>query len=641
MCNSLLGWAKERFLRVSDRLATSGAIRKQLLFYMFTLKIESQVRRSYERRLVHGAMSLERTRGNRADNADESTGSSRVAISGAADGTRTTGGKQLWQFKVAPYPDFDRSLLLRYEQLENVVMSWALMKCLLFELIPRSLRALFDTDDDGLLLGMEPACLVPGKLFMHEVLRKEFTIALTVFLLGYRLTTRYLDRPYAFSAFDFVLQDVETIDQFLDQFEEANIRAEKEGYEQLNAALDLSPFSDFMCFKLGDVKEAHRQGRLQYQLRPNRTREAHSWLAKIASRVALAAFGAQLAWVLLIAAIPTACTLMDFSYLHAYNGCDPGLRRHYESDASHRWYHVTLSTPHRVITALADALETFVLYAGIGTIIVFLFALPFIMNEDLMKYLRRFNQEIEDENETRRNLCYRDADRLLSAYRLNLYGLFGERGLSLVDRNRKSSTKRGLLRTGQATMEEEELEARLPVAEVDVRLRALRSELRDFFKQVASVGLLVSDVISFGLLNWLFSCMLVINAAITHYVEHSDFIYDALGISLPTVLYTFLPCCALPTSYICGVIFRVYTRSLVTYHRLSSLFAYSQGSRLERSEFCEELIEYYTYQQRNCYKLFHVFPFKATSYLSLIGWTFSLLAVLSNLVHKRSGAHLE
>lgn len=48
-------------------------------------------------------------------------------------------------------------------------------------------------------------------------------------------------------------------------------------------------------------------------------------------------------------------TLTDFGYLCAYRSCDRVFQRQYEHDPRHKWFQVSRSTGHRLLTMLAGS----------------------------------------------------------------------------------------------------------------------------------------------------------------------------------------------------------------------------------------------------------------------------------------------
>jgi hypothetical protein len=593
-------------------------IRRQILAQLFTSKIYKSIRNNYLVRFGFDQSA--------SHSAPPEAGSNCVGAAGLAP--------------VAPFPEIGR-FISHYERFIIIILFLIVIKNFFQQTIARILLIAFDSDHDGKLFGKPPVCLVPGRLVLHEVFRNRFSGFAALVNLTYRLATRYLNRPFAFSLVDFMIQDDKSIGEYYRSYDEALIRGPQEGYHEANQAFAAHPFTRFMCYEIKlPMNSKASNFRFFYRLRGNRTRWARSKLKRNIALVTIVGYLMYFSLALPLTFIVSPFIFCDFGYLYAYKGCDLELEHHYATYTGHRWFWVT-PTAHRLCMMVADVIENYVVWLETIAGAVSFLTLPYYLIDDLVLCWDQFHKRVERACHAKRSLYYRNESSSSSAafHACATGAIFNMPQLAFAAKS-SSSIRCIVSGGGGGGGGGHEIESRTACMcrvadEADAELQEIRWELSDLCEQISHVDLLINDQVSFACMFWFGSLLNVIHSAISHYVKYnSDFVYELIGLTLPTLISVGLVIALIPTTLACSLIFRIYAKSLVTYTPLCSLLAYDQASGWERVRFYEMLSEYFVHMKRNCFKLFHMYPFKTTSYLWLVGWSVSVIAVLSSLAYR-------
>jgi len=361
-----------------------------------------------------------------------------------------------------------------------------------------------------------------------------------------------------------------------------------------------------------------------------------------------------------IASLITFLVLDDSHYTRNYRGCDNLREKGFPLEIGP--ISVTL-TWHRIVTLAFDGLENLILWFDSGACLTFNFILLYMLNHDTLIYWRSLDQKIQNlleqvraDFESRQCKSY---DQLLLLHQgdpfdpiwadiledNNLKDIFESNDspsesheaatLSSINPDR---SRRRLTRTNMIIDEQEYLVGdssfptntrvvqRLynnsndkfkPVFAMEESIYYLQSEIRDFFSQVESCDHFISMVLTCVVFVWLLTF-----AGLSYSAQSNKQLTLPIQIHIIQLYHLsgFVFCSA--------VALELHRKCLRTYTRICSLMAYDQ-SKHKKSFF--KILEFFTKRKRTMYTIFRQYPYSPTTFLSIIGWTFSCYFIMESL----------
>lgn len=490
----------------------------------------------------------------------------------------------------------------------------------------------------GQWVGLPARCIFMGHFIFHPSIEELALILFTSFHLSWRLTQRFSGRHYMLGAGTFLLQSERDIKRFLKLMWEnrngfyltnshvpinfdladgcpivALVTSRLEKYADLRALIcdskaKLSVHEHFlrhlMCY------EVYSERGIYYKLRPNRTLEAHRKLAHHLVQAFTFCACLLLSTVVTFTPVVVLIILSDYFYAQHYAGCSPQLDRLLA--AGKLGYLSQSFSGHHLVSDLWDNVENAVVWfeSGIATTLVLGFT--YFLNCDILLYWQHLHQRLQL------------ASRLMQRqFRLQLQLELGEpkaRHLRLISSLAEDermfyscasslavNSAPGGSRSPEWLLDEQR-------GQLSVLINDIQYEAIDFFLQVEQADLIVSDILTAAILIWLISWAALTFYSLAEMDESVPLIVKAVQlfgvfvITLATLyLLTLHKCC---------------TRS---YKLICTLMAHEQTHRTKRQFI--KLLEFFSERNRTTYTLFQHYPYLATTYISIIGWSFSCSAV--------------
>lgn len=330
----------------------------------------------------------------------------------------------------------------------------------------------------------------------------------------------------------------------------------------------LQMMHDVMSFRI-----IYRTG-ARYKLRPNRTRAAYTKLRDYMRRTTIFCSLSFISLTILITSILVISFVTDKRYLRAYAGCDSQLDQlAREGKLTESSFHFT---PHEMLYLTFEVWENFILWAESGCTMTFGASLAFLLEYDLLIHWKHVNGRVEMLLELSRDMCSTNGT---------------PQGSSRVECNVKEQRQ------------------------IDHLIFELQMEFQDLIKQIEHVEDYLTDAISILLFVW-FSLL-----AFYTYTTSVDRGQLPLALHLTMLYILFM------TTVICILILTLHRRCLTTYPKICSLMAHD-SSKHKRNFI--GIMDYYL-QKRTCFKIYRCWPLTASTYMTLIGYSFSCFFILAAL----------
>lgn len=487
-------------------------------------------------------------------------------------------------------------------------------------------------------LNLPPHCYFIGYFFFHEVVEKQTALLFSIYHLLWRASLRRLVKRHYYTLVLFMVQSQHDIEQFYETLDQVNnnsnsdqIIACKQGKANKQSGLSLNQraqdhqldshelfLADIFCYKVFD------RSKVVYKLRPNRTMRSRSKMIDLISRSTFL-FGVL---ILLVGAFVQIIIFMvcaeDRTYhTRSYPECSPtSAKTHqYRESASEHSYNI--SGGYRVMTLVFDQIVNIIIWGDSGLALTFVLMLAHLMNYDLIIYWCSLHEKIET---TFRKVKNNYANRNQRPYEQSLVGSHNwehkknsfETSCSRLQTLgvRSHSHRRTSLATRKNICVSIELED---------SIYELQSEIYDFFHQVRSANMFISSIVSAAIIIWLTMFATYSYIHINYKIQHQD-------ASVPIVIIIMQAVVFLGVSLLSFSLLSLHRRCIKSYQTICSLMAYDQSKH--KGAF-SNILDFYTSGSKSYYTFFHQYPFTATAYISLIGWSLSCYFIFDNLIRLR------
>lgn len=470
-------------------------------------------------------------------------------------------------------------------------MAWVFVKFLfqsLYIKIGRLFAQLIGVDTQ-----LDPNCYSFGRFVLHSELPVElFGFLFASFHIMWRLAHWRLSRPFKFDVFLFMMQPEEKVRRFIEKLHSSRWHLSDN---------ELTKYERFLCnIMCYQVSQAHKQlveapnealneATILHKLRPNRTLEAHT---KLIGRLAKFTIWSTIIMATLTCLIGSrvniAILLNQRRYLRSYPNCDQDLARQQEQgNLSLSWSLPRLSgRPHYAATVLFDSLENTFVWLDSGLALIWGLTLLLFLNKDLQNHWSHLRDKIQ-----RR--------------------LMESRDVHWIWLNESEDTP--------------EMAQMLTI--LGEEMYELQAEVGDFFDQIKQVDLLVSDVNTQAMVNWLgcFICMSI----------ESTKIYSSSGHDIDHAIVTIVGLCS------CIFLSYIVTGSVMLSLQRSCRSAYTNLCSLMAHDLTRykmhfmDLLDYYTTGNRTCYTFLQQFPLNRSNFASIVVWSVSCFIILDSVSRRR------
>lgn len=363
------------------------------------------------------------------------------------------------------------------------------------------------------------------------------------------------------------------------------------------------------------------------QLRPNRTREANRKLRRLTASLSASYTTYIMLNAILLSFFIIKEILDDRRYSREYQGCDSSI----EGSVHGQDYFSLTLTWHRLMTILFDLTENVLLWVETGTI-AYGIEFSVILNYDLILYWRHLhNKSIKLSNQ----LKLMNFDRPTGSVKPTSAPITG---LPITNFNPSinghivagdgTDNPNGLMRSSLLLMPRSEIELNF-YKRMEEKIRKLQFEIHDFIKEIKKADIFLSDILTVALSIWvgIFTSYVFVapNGLIPIGTNPQERLRAAregwihiIILTVPMILVTVILLALLTLHRYC----------MKTYPIICTLMAHHQS--LNKTAFIPILDSFL--ERRTCYRLFRLNPFLPTTFLSLIGWSFSCFFIVRGLM---------
>lgn len=472
-------------------------------------------------------------------------------------------------------------------------------------------------------LGIRGHCFLLGRLVFYANIDERSSILFSSFHLVWRSMLTFAGRNFRLTMVNFLLHSEADIDRFhrimANDYEMARgssrpppdsararlgnrkRRASGDGVSALEppASLNERLLRHTMCYPV------YYGTRIYFKLRPNRTREARLKLSDQVAKSFIFAMGLFLVPISVLAPYAILYIAADRRYLALFPGCykmlDDMLARGELSFFS--------ITPwnHHLLAGCVDGLENLFIWVDSflavthGTIFCYLF------NYDLLLYWSQLQAKLE--------LLLERVRQRSPFYMWYLRPGCGSESAARAGPNEWADLGAGL---GWLTTLAPTLDWRL-----ENEIHELQFEVADFFHELERVDLIMSDVLTATILIWLSACsMLFYNFLIEHK-------------SIPPIILTVLSAGFIVFAVVTHYLLLLRRCCLTSYRTLCSLMAHDVGEKRNLLK----LMDFFIEMNGISYTLAHSYPYKPTTFLTIVGYTISCVLMIITLFSREDDTH--
>ena len=379
---------------------------------------------------------------------------------------------------------------------------------------------------------------------------------------------------------------------------------------------------EIMCYKVPCFN-----GCFALRLRSNRTREANSNLRKMTSNFTFYFTSTMMLVAAVVVVVLTTVIFDARRYVREYPGCDHELESEVIGNGVDYYKLITI-TPNRGLALLADAIENLILWVEMGT---YVYGIEFacILHYDLILYWKSIHAKAE---------ALKNQAELLHFSKMTLGHEQKQEFFRYFDTDAVYPKAKELFLYHQTINGDDLNGLRFDLAE---RMQIFLHETHDFIQEIGKTNLFLSDIISVSLTVWIAiysSYIYLVSSSSLMGTEggseiemgthgHSQTKVDpSLAEGWKNAYFLIVPMVLI--AMILLALLTLSTSCLKTYSSICSLMAYHQFS--EKRAFLPILDCFI--ENRTCYRLFRMNPFRPITFLSFIGWSFSCFFIIRGLV---------
>lgn len=509
----------------------------------------------------------------------------------------------------------------------------------------------------GIKLSKPLGCYLPGRFFLTTLQRVDLitvVVAAMMHLTWRRLQYAHKQDMNLHYFLLFTRRDLDhynckflTVDKQKQQPQQANRKTnhqkqqEKSESASLENALVECLFHETLSYRVQITKQLQ-----YYRLRPNRTPRANDDLRKLMSIVFVCA--------VVVIAIITAI-LTPFIWLEILS--EQHLVDYYPNcEIDPTWFRSSLDPRvainwHRLTILIIDYGDNALLWIETGFSVFYGVELAALLNFDLYVYWQNLHENVLKLHHF-----------LTGNYAQVTRKYFDRRKFTVSTFERYENIQSEMKASTRAKNASQDQSKRQPLSldrrntfspvqvidrcstrdekQLDELMHELRFQLHDFFIEIKHNDTYMSDVLTFTLIIWFSIFLAYIYISIDGYVFAPEILVQVNtiaearfkpGTSPYHLLIVIIPMVALTVIY--WSLLDLHRRCLITYRYLCPIMAMYQSDR--RRTFLP-ILDYFS-DRRTCYSLFRMTPFLPTTYLSIVGWSFSCFFVLRTLLE--GGGH--
>jgi hypothetical protein len=474
--------------------------------------------------------------------------------------------------------------------------------------------------------GVRGNCILMGRLVSHSSIGERSSLIFSSFHLVWRSLQAFGQRHYQLSIMHFLLHTSADLERFYrllgeeqqqqqelgggDHFEwhrqqheldrvgarRSLARATTDRPASSSAKMAADPNERLLRHTL--CYQVRLDGRLYFRLRPNRTPEARPKLVKSLVDSFVVALAMLLSMSVVLGSYTALVIMSDRRYASIYPGCSEWLDRMFARGELP--YFSFYPTPHHFISGAVDGLENYCIWVEGGLSIFFGPALCYLLNYDMLLYWSSL--------ETKLQLLLRKT-RLRSAfYNWPVVATATERTANYCDvpTNKDESATKG----------------RSPGwRRLRAEINELQFEMLDFFHELERTDSLLSDVLTAAIVIWLGACAMIGYNCLTNVRGR-----------VPNVVRFILTVTLMLIT--AGTYYLLLLRRgcLRGYKTLCSLMAHEQTGQ---KRCFIKIMDFFNEMNRTTYTLAHHYPYKPTTFITILGYTLSCFFIAISLFGNR------
>jgi len=368
--------------------------------------------------------------------------------------------------------------------------------------------------------------------------------------------------------------------------------------------------NDMLCLRFpvpvhDDVSGQDGYMKTVYVTKPNRTLESNVRLRKLIATNMFISIVLFVICALILCPIWIIKELFDKSFILGYPGCDEKLeelsKKGLINDYSINW------TLWRTKAVLADLVENSILWADSGISVFCGLQVSILLNYDLVVYWRFLHERTLllrrkfEANQDFTSVCSDCGDSLTKD--TGCQGCF-RRNTTTIAMHRRANDKRRY----------PDRQSRTDLSDDPIGL--LKHQFCDFFREIRRVDSFMSDTISLALSVWLSIFSIYV------YVVQSIDLKSGPGRNMLLMG----PLSVIALNY--TLILILHRQCSKTYPVLCSIMAINQSPRDKKALM---LVLDYFIDRSTCFRLFRQTPFLPSTYLAMVGWSFSCFFIITSL----------
>lgn len=504
-------------------------------------------------------------------------------------------------------------------------------------------------------------CYLPGKLYISGFPLVDLTLSnvCTMLVLLWRLIQYWHKQEMSvlyfmiFTKRDLHYYNIKYINKRCDENTQTSMgQPEKTAQMSFEDAIVEKFFHGTLAYRVPMIAD-HSTTREVFRLKPNRTQEANNLLRKIFSIYSLVSSMALSLITAIVAPLIITNLVSTKHYETYYPNCGIEMswiiRDHDSLDSYSFIGLLTAINWPRLYLLMFDILENTILLLEFGISTFCGTALIMIINFDLLLYWRRMHTNVTwlcDYIISRREVIPTFlAKRKHSLTRMNTKNdgsiyiccLCSGSSSSSSNFRRKSSSSlmmrllkqqhcNDLVNCKHAQHNQHN--------QLDILINELQFQIHDFFREIKLADVFMSDVLTLAFHVWFGIFLAYTYVFITAYAHTlvdqttSEINSGSQSGILPHHLFIILiP--MLAVTLISGFLLILHKRCMLTHRYLCAIVAMYQG----KISFVS-VLDYFK-DRRTCYSLFRLKPFLPTTFINIIGWSFSCFFIVQTLFERR------
>jgi hypothetical protein len=482
------------------------------------------------------------------------------------------------RLKWAGFPEYPKAFAL-WRTVTSAWMIYVIIKFVFSEQISALANSLVK-------LNMPIHCYLVGRFILQENVAEMSAALFSFGHITWRFS-QWVAKPCQICLAYFLTLNSEDRDLFYSKLEkDQSIKLTNTDIAQLS---DKQKFIlDTMCYRV-----IYRSG-VVYRLRSNRTPESHLELCRMVAKSTICALVIVTPIAIVLYLTHTFLYLLDVRYTSVYPNCDPILQA--LKDSGRLSARSMTIRGHHLLTIFADTIENILIWVECGLVATAAPIMVHLMSQDLVMNWKGIKAKLDSLART-------------AMLKENTVGL------EAADATTKTTTTMDV----QWDNFDRAMQPADSSGITHRQMHELSAEMADFFNQVKRANSYLSQYLLGFIVGWL-----SLVGIYTYFLRTRSFV------KVPLVVIAVFAFVLVGLSFAYHSFMRLHRSCIDSYPKLCSLMAREQNKCAAK---CGLLIEFYV-KKRACFTVMHEYPFEPTTFLTLIGWTFSCFCIITEVIRR-------